>query len=269
MKNVAVITGAGSGIGLAIARIFKNDVVLICGRTQSKIDNALKVLKDDGVEAHGMACDVSDRSSVEALANKGKSLGNVRWLINNAAVVEGSTELIFKINMLGTIYPTEVFYPLMGEESVIINISSIAGYMYPMTDGVKRIVENASAPDFIEIALKEAPVEGITAYSLTKKFVHEYTKQCCVEFAKKRIRVVSISPGPFTTDMLETAKSKYSLDEGSMIKNSPAGREGNPVECAYLVEYLIDKKAEFINGTDIVIDGGSSLVSQLDNSSAK
>ena len=253
MKNVVVVTGAGSGIGQAIASVFKDDAVLICGRTKSKIDEAVASLKAEGVDVYGMACDVSNREDVEALAEKAKSLGAIRCLVNNAAVVGGDATNLFKINMLGTIYPSEVFLPLMVEGGIIINIASIAGHMYPMDDGIKQLVENANSPDLIDMTLSYLPGDGL-AYSVSKRFVIEYSKACCAKYAKKNIRVMSISPGTFETPMLDSARDNEMVQEA--LRVTPAGRVGMPIEIGHLVDFLASDKAPYLTGSDIIIDGG-------------
>ena len=86
MKNVTVVTGAGSGIGLAVAKVFKNDAVLICGRTVSKVNKAVLQLKDEGIDVCGIPCDVADCDDVKALVKTSMELGQVRNVINSAAV---------------------------------------------------------------------------------------------------------------------------------------------------------------------------------------
>jgi len=254
MKDVVVLTGAGSGIGLAMARVFKNEAVLICGRTQSKIDAAVESLKADGIDAYGMSCDVASISDVEALARKAQELGNIRYLVNNAAVGPGKAESIYRINMLGTIIPSDIFYPLMAENGVVINVASIAGHMYPTNEGTMELVKNTNTDDFVDRVM-ELSSDDAVAYSLSKRFVIDYSKYCCVKYAEKGIRVLCISPGTFQTDMLEAAEEENPILEG-MLKATPSGRVGDPMEIARLVEFLVSDKATYLNGADIVIDGG-------------
>jgi NAD(P)-dependent dehydrogenase (short-subunit alcohol dehydrogenase family) len=253
MKKVVVVTGAGSGIGLAIASVFKNDAVLICGRTQSKIDEAVAFLKKEGVDVHSMACDVSNREDVEALAKKAQSLGSIRCLVNNAAVYAASAETIYKINMVGTVLPSELFLPLMAKDGIIINISSTGGHMYPMNDGIKNLVDNFDSPDLVDMTMKFSPQVEV-AYLLSKRFVIEYTKSCCARYAKQGVRVLSISPGTFETAMLNQARE--TTDVSAILQITPAGRIADPIEIGHLVEFLAGDKVPYLIGTDIIIDGG-------------
>jgi len=257
MKNVIVVTGAGSGIGLAIASVFKDYAVLICGRTKSKIDEAVESLKKDGIDVHGMACDVGKREDLEALAKKASSLGNIQCVVNNAAVVEGGAELVYKINILGTVWANQIFFPLMKEGGIIINISSIAAHMYGMNDGITKLVDNANSPDLLKMVMDFQPDDGL-AYSVSKRFVIEYTKRCCDEYAKKGIRVMSISPGTIETPLQVSTRGNTMVQE--MMRITPAGRVGDPIEIGYLVEFLASDKAPYLTGTDIIIDGGYMCV---------
>ena len=255
IKNVTVITGAGSGMGLEMAKIFgRQGPVVVCGRTLSKIEKAVEELKCMGVEAHGASCDVSDKASVDALAKMASSLGNIRVVVNSAGVSPSSADskTIYRINLLGTIHVAESFFPLMAEGSVLVNISSMAGHMMPMNQAYSELFAIENTDELIETALKSFPENH--AYSISKRFVIEYTKDLGAKFSKKKVRVVSISPGTFDTPMLDTVRERDTTKQ--MIQMTPAGRTGDPVEIAHLAEFLVSDKATYITGTDVLIDGG-------------
>lgn len=256
MKDLTIVTGAGSGMGFEVARIFgKQGPVLMCGRTAEKIEAAANTLKNEGIEAVGIACDVSSRTSVEALAEKAMEIGTIRRIINAAGVSSSSNDAktVYNINMLGTMNVSEVFYPLIGQGGVLINIASLAAHIIPSPEAFPELMEMAAYPEAVEKALAVSDNAGY-AYAISKKFVVEYTKKCCVKFAQKGVRVVSISPGTFETPLLASVEdSKGARD---ILEKNPAGRMGNPKEIAYLAEFLASDKAQYINGIDIVIDGG-------------
>ena len=113
MKNVLVITGGGSGMGLEAAKFTtKEKIVVISGRTEAKLQNAVEELKNLGIEAYPFACDTSKRESVKALAEYAKSLGEIKNVINAAGVspaMNVNPETILRINALGTVYVNEEF----------------------------------------------------------------------------------------------------------------------------------------------------------------
>ena len=87
MKTVAVITGGGSGMGLSAAKFLPKDrIIVIAGRTLSKLENAIHELQNLGFEAYAHTCDTSDRQSVRVLAEYAASLGEVKTGINAAGV---------------------------------------------------------------------------------------------------------------------------------------------------------------------------------------
>ena len=135
MKNVLVITGGGSGMGLEAAKLTpKEKIVVISGRTESKLQNAVKELKELGLEAYAFACDTSKRESVKALAEYAKSLGEIKNVINAAGVspaMHVTPEEILRINALGTVYVNQEFSKLMNPGSVIVDVSSNSAYQLP------------------------------------------------------------------------------------------------------------------------------------------
>lgn len=137
MKNVCVITGGGSGMGLAAAKFMpKEKIIVISGRTVTKLENAVKELKALGYEAYAYACDTSDRESVKKLAEYAASLGEIKNVINAAGISPtmggaGDQEKILRINALGTVYVNQEFSKKMNAGSVICDISSNSAYSLP------------------------------------------------------------------------------------------------------------------------------------------
>lgn len=122
MKNVCVITGGGSGMGLAAAKCLPKDkIIVLSGWTVTKLENAVKELTELGYEAHAHACDTSDRASVRALAEYAASLGEIKNVINAAGLspAMASPEKLLRVNALGTVYVNQEFSRLMHPGRVI------------------------------------------------------------------------------------------------------------------------------------------------------
>ena len=113
MANVCVITGGGSGMGFEAAKYMPKDkIIVISGRTLSKLEGAVAELKALGYEAYAKACDTSERESVQELAEYAASLGEIKNVINSAGVspaMDGTPEGILRINALGTVYVNQEF----------------------------------------------------------------------------------------------------------------------------------------------------------------
>ena len=165
MANVCVITGGGSGMGLEAAKFMPKDkIIVISGRTLSKLENAINELKELGYEAYAKTCDTSNRDSVKELVDYCLSLGEIKNVINSAGVspaMKGTQEGILRINALGTVYINQEFSKVMNPGSVIVDVASNSAYILPSfiipkkayalaeTDEelfVKKLVKKASLP---------------------------------------------------------------------------------------------------------------------------
>ncbi len=264
MKKVQVITGGGSGMGLEAAKVLGTQgPVLIGGRTEKKLENALQELKASGIEAVAMACDVSNKDSVAAFADKASEMGEIGNVIHSAGVspAMADAESILRINMVGTVNVVEAFYPPMKQGSVLVNVASMAGYFLQMNEQLKTAFADPSSPELIARTLPLAP-DANNAYPLSKRFVIHYTSRNVLRFAQKGARIVSISPGTFETPMIASERQSSTVE--GIIKSTPVGRVGDPREIAWLIEFLCSEKAAFITGTDILIDGGFTQLAARD-----
>ena len=134
MKNVCVITGGGSGMGLAAAKCMPKDkIIVVTGRTMSKLENAVKELQELGYDAYAKTCDTSNREQVRELAEYAASLGEIKNVINSAGLspAMAEPEKLIRVNALGTVYINEEFSKLMHEGSVIVDVSSNSAYILP------------------------------------------------------------------------------------------------------------------------------------------
>lgn len=269
MKKLQVITGGTSGMGLETAKaLSKFGPVLIGGRSAARLENALTYLKEAGVEAYGMTCDISDPESVKAFVEYAITIAPIGNVINAAGVDfdNASPELIAKINMQGTHYVLEAFLPYL-DDSTVLNYSSITGYYYQATKDDIAIWKNPDADDFCEKALAMIPAPtdprvarlgpAYGAYICSKRFVIWYTMANVVRVAQKNSRIISIAPGSFMTPMLE-GQAAY-LD--SIAKGTALGRIGQPEEMAHLIAGLLEPGHEYLTGCDIIMDGGKYAMS--------
>ena len=108
MANVCVITGGGSGMGFEAAKYMPKDkIIVVSGRTMSKLEGAVSKLKELGYDAYAKTCDTSSRESVKELVEFALSLGEIKNVINSAGVspaMKGTPDGILRINALGTVY---------------------------------------------------------------------------------------------------------------------------------------------------------------------
>ena len=266
MANVCVITGGGSGMGLAAAKFMPKDkIIVISGRTLSKLEGAVNELKELGYNAYAKACDTSSRESVKELVNFALSLGEIKNVINSAGVspaMKGTPEGILKINALGTVYINQEFSKVMKPGSVIVDVSSNSAYILPAFIIPKKAYALAETNEekFLKVLIKRASLakgeyqqKGF-AYSLSKNFVVWYAKKCAFEYGLNGIRVVSLSPGLIATDMGNLEKK----DGGMLIPFSCEERMGTPEELGYALATVADERNGYLAGVDVLCDGGST-----------
>lgn len=266
MANVCVITGGGSGMGLAAAKFMSKDkIIVISGRTMSKLEGAVAELKALGYDAYAKSCDTSNRESVKELVAFASSLGEIKNVINAAGVspaMKGTQESILRINALGTVYVNQEFSKVMSKGSVIVDISSNSAYILPSFIINKKVYALAETDEdtFLKKLIKKSNMakgeyqrKGF-AYSLSKNFVIWYAQKCAFEYGKKGIRVASLSPGLIATDMGNLEKE----DGGMLIPFSCEERMGTPEELGYAIATLADERNGYLAGVDILCDGGST-----------
>lgn len=266
MANVCVITGGGSGMGLEAAKFMPKDkIIVLTGRTMSKLEKGVAELKELGYDAYATTCDTSDRESVKNLVAFCTGLGEVKNVINSAGVspaMKGTPESILRINALGTVYINQEFSKVMNPGSVIVDVSSNSAYALPsfiIPKGAFPLAETNEA-EFLKKIVKRASItkgeyqqKGL-AYAISKNFVIWYAQKCAFEYGPKGIRVVSLSPGLIATDMGNMEKE----EGGSLIGLSAENRMGKPEELGFALACVADERNGYLAGVDVLCDGGST-----------
>jgi NAD(P)-dependent dehydrogenase (short-subunit alcohol dehydrogenase family) len=270
MKKVCVITGGGSGMGLAAAKFMSNEkIIVLSGRTVSKLENAVEELKELGLTAYPFACDTSDRLSVRKLAEYAASLGQITNVINAAGLspAMADPQKLLRVNALGTVYVNQEFSKLMDGKSVIVDISSNSAYVLPKflisekTYALAEINEGA----FLEKCIKKSNLARTDyekagfAYALSKNFVVWYAKKSAKEYGAKGIRVCSLSPGLIDTDMGRLEEKEGS----SMLQYGAEKRMGKPEELGYAIATVADERNGYLAGVDILCDGGCTTLKKF------
>lgn len=265
MADVCVITGGGSGMGLAAAKYMPADkIVVVTGRTLSKLEKAVEEIENTGRKAYAKTCDTSDRQQVKELAEFASGLGTVKNVINSAGLspAMAGPEKLLRVNALGTVYINEEFSKVMKDGGVIVDVSSNSAYMMPDFLVSKRTFALAEKKEerFIKKILalcklipKEYYSSGI-AYAISKKFVIWYAAKCAFEYGDRKIRVCSVSPGLIATDM---GKLESGVGGGLLLGTTAERRMGTPEELGFAIATAADERNGYLAGVDILCDGGS------------
>lgn len=261
-NKVCVITGGGSGIGLATAKIMgQNHSIVISGRTVSKLDAAIAELKSIGIEANAIPCDVSNYESVVNLAKEASSAGKITAVIHAAGISPnmGSVETILKVNALGTVHIHDVFYNHLPEGACLIDVASIGGHVAPNIilpvrayrhcyKNLDRFYNKLAA----RVKIVPPALRSGFAYAISKNFMIWYVKSDAARYGEKGIRVLSVSPGSFETKMGEIEREAAE----KFVKHCAIKRFGRAEEIAQLLAFCIDERLGYLTGVDIICDGG-------------
>lgn len=262
MKNICVITGGGSGMGLATARIMgKTHFVIICGRTVAKLEQAIKDLQAENIECEAFPCDVSDRASVKKLAEHAASLGRVQAVIHAAGLSPhmGDAKKLMSANALGTIYINTEFAKVMDAGSCILDVSSMSAYLTPEIVMPRKLYHHSLTDSDIffkkimrRINIFPKSVRSGVAYGISKDFAIWYSKQSALMYGDRGIRVVCVSPGNFETPMGKLEE----VEADKFTKHAAIKRFGKPEEIAFLFASIVDERNGYLTGVDILCDGG-------------
>ena len=243
--RVAIVTGAGQGIGREIARVLANagaDVVVADFNAKTGKD-AAKELKGLGSKSFFVELNVSDSASVKKMTESVyKKTKKVDILVNNAGVsgtflAEDITDKewrrVMGINLDGVFWCCrEVGKRMLGQGSgSIVNIASMSGH-----------IVNDPQPQ--------------AHYNISKAGVIMLTKSLGMEWAKRGVRVNCVSPGYIATDLVKGVLELNTAWRDRWLSLSPMGHLGEPNDVANAVWYLASDASKFATGTDLVVDGG-------------
>jgi meso-butanediol dehydrogenase / (S,S)-butanediol dehydrogenase / diacetyl reductase len=255
--KVVIVSGAGSGIGLAIADAFAEHgaAIVALGRTPERLEKAVAGITGRGGQAVAMPCDVSDEEQVaETVQATVERFGQIDVLVNNAGFGPArpapiaQTELAEWNRVLATTLTGAMLcskhvsgHLIQRGEGVIVNVTSLAGKL---------------------------PRVGMGPYCAAKAGLEHLTRVLALELAESGIRVNAVSPGTTRTEHLDgnLSRAGASYDErvtGSLARfRSPIllGRVADPAEQADAVVFLASPSAGFITGQVLYVDGGAGII---------
>lgn len=257
-KNIIVVTGAAGGIGMACARVFKDEELVLTEYSQEGVDKAIYLLKQEGINAKGIACDIANKEEVERLKDFASSQGSFKALIHTAGVSGTMKDLrkVYDIDLVATEYLIDSFYELAEQNSVAVLLSSMMAHAVPENKEYDYALQNPQEPASFDTILKFINGNSDVLYNFVKRGVLLLTHKNADRWGAKGARIVSISPGVIETEMALKAAEEHPVRMEAIKQATPLKRNGTPEEIADVASFLVSDAARFITATDILVDGG-------------
>ena len=243
-NKIAVVTGAGRGIGRGIALALAREgamVVVNYNGSKERAEEVVRTIEEAGGKAAAIQCNIRDfEAAKEFFANVVKEYGKIDILVNNAGITkdnlmmkmsEEEFQSVIQTNLAGTFHGVKfVTRPMMKQrQGRIINIASVSGVIGNM---------------------------GQANYSASKAGVIGLTKAAAKELASRNITVNAVAPGFVATEMTDVLSD--SVKEAA-VATIPLGRFGEVEDIAETVVFLASDKAKYITGQVICVDGGIAI----------
>lgn len=242
--KVALVTGGGTGIGLASAQEFaaQGAKVFITGRRQAELDAAVALIGDNAVAIKGDVANLADLDNIFSViaAQSGRldivfANAGVGDMLPLGSITEEHFDRIFSINVKGLLFTVQKALPLLRDgSSIILNASTVA------TKGT----------------------ENFSVYSASKAAVRNFARSWLLDLKPRNIRVNVVSPGPVATPGVAGLVPADQIDglHTQLASLVPIGRMGEPKEVAKAVLFLASDDSSFINGIELFVDGGAAQI---------
>jgi NAD(P)-dependent dehydrogenase (short-subunit alcohol dehydrogenase family) len=242
--QVALVTGAGSGMGVATARAFAaaGASVVLADISEAALASATDRLTAEGHQALGIVCDVADEEQVAALIERTvATYGRLDMAFNNAGIQAPPSDAADE--------PGETF-----DRVNAINLRGVWACMKyelrPMREQGSGAIVNCSSLGGL------VGIPGRAAYHASKHGVLGLTKSAALEYAPRGVRVNAVCPGTIDTPMVAGMVATGELDMVEALRNQPIGRLGTADEIAAAVLWLCSPGASFVVGVALPVDGG-------------
>ena len=244
--RVAIVTGAGRGIGRAIAQVFAKAgaEVIVATRTAAPGEETVRLITEAGGKAKLMQVDLARRDEALSLVDEvAKSFGRIDIVVHNAGV--------FPIVSIEDISEEDL------DETLNVNLKAA----FWLAKAAVPFLRQAPSPRLLFTSSVTGPrvaMAGLVHYAASKSGLNGFIRGAAMEFARDRITVNGIEPGLIGTEAMNVLADAEQQKE--MAAAIPLKRLGKPEEIAYAMLYLASDQAAFVTGQTIVVDGGSLVI---------
>ena len=249
--RVALITGAGSGIGKGIAEAFAREgaMVALSGRTLSKVEAVADALRKEGCQAKAMQADVSKPDDgAKLVAGTVAEFGALHVLVNNAGVARAKALADTSDEEIDAIVDIDLKGPMFMSRAALAELA-------------KHKDSGGSAILNISSSVTHIALRNFSVYSAAKAGLDHLTRCLALDLAADRIRVNAICPGVVETPIFATMMPKAAVPKAmaGFAEMHPLGRVGQPSDIAAAAVYLCSASASWVTGVVMPVDGGISL----------
>lgn len=265
MTTVGIVTGAGRGMGFACAQRLTDSVdhlILVDMDPETVAGAAAELSATGGAVVEPFVLDVTDIDGLARLVDRVRALGSLRAVAHVAGISPTMADWrrIFTVDLVGTALLARALRPLATAGTAMVCFAS-------MSPTLAEVEPDAAIAAALEDPLGERFLDDIyeavgpsiehtgVAYTWAKYGVHRFVKHEAVRLGSVGARVCSLSPGLIDTPQgrQESASNPHL---GELVARTPLGRTGGAEEVAAVVSFMLSDEASFLNGTDILVDGG-------------
>lgn len=256
---LAVVIGAG-GIGATVARrLGQHYRILLVDIDQHRLDAQIGQSRNDGIQIESFQCDITNRESVARLADKVRALDGFSVLahVTGLSPNMGDWRQVMAVNLIGPALVTQALFPHVKEGGSAVLVASLAAHLVQPDPSVVDVLAQPLAESFLD-KLEHIVADKISSqlsYSLSKYGVVQMSRRLAVAWGGRGARVVSVSPGLIASPQ-GLNEFKHSTSKTQLLNSCPLGRQGGMQEIADAIEFLVSPRASYINGIDLLVDGG-------------
>src|SRR4051794_28450589 len=240
------------------------DVLVVVDRDEQLLGESVDRLTSEGRARVEPSClDVTSRSALAGLAERVAELGTLRACVHAAGVspTMADWERMLAVDLVGTALVVEALWPRVTAGTAFVCFASMAPHLDPSppNPSAEAVLDDPLAADFItrlRAAVGDPLEDSGLAYAWAKRGVLRLVRREAVRFGRVGARICSVSPGVIDTPMGRDEMAAQPVNE-LLLEMTPLGRQGTADEVAAAVSFLLSDDATYVNGIDLLVDGGT------------